>query len=137
MVTHQDLTDRARQRTASAVHVSVGNFMGSPRHDEIVDLLHRTNGERRCRPGWGRGGPGWGRMLADAAVPLHGTATSRDEAITEAGFVIGVAGAGKDHLALLGRIAQVFVDDARVAELEAAESAADVQRILGRVAPAR
>ena len=54
----------------------------------------------------------------------------------EAKFVIGVAGAGKDHLALLGKIAQVFVDKERVAELEAAESTADVRRILGVSAPA-
>ena len=39
VVTHQDLTDRARQRTGSAVHVSVDNFMGSPKYDEIVELL--------------------------------------------------------------------------------------------------
>ena len=45
VVTHQDLTDRARQRSGSAIHVSVENFMGSPRYDEIVDLLHQTNGE--------------------------------------------------------------------------------------------
>ena len=37
VVTHQDLTARARQKTPSAVHVSVDNFMGSPRYDEIVD----------------------------------------------------------------------------------------------------
>ena len=47
--------------------------------------------------------------------------------------MIGVAGAGKDHLALLGKIAQVFVDKERVAELEAAQSTADVRRILGGV----
>ncbi|MEO5851430.1 MAG: PTS transporter subunit EIIC, partial [Nocardioides sp.] len=39
VVTHQDLTERARHKTPSAVHVSVDNFMGSPRYDEIVDLL--------------------------------------------------------------------------------------------------
>jgi PTS system mannitol-specific IIC component len=39
VVTHQDLTDRARQRTPSAVHVSVDNFMASPRYDEIVQMV--------------------------------------------------------------------------------------------------
>ena len=48
--------------------------------------------------------------------------------------MVGIAGAGKDHLALLGKIAQVFVDKERVAELEAAQTPADVQRILGGVA---
>lgn len=43
VVTHQDLTPRAKQRSGSAVHVSVDNFMGSPRYDEIVDLLRETN----------------------------------------------------------------------------------------------
>ncbi len=36
VVSHQDLTDRAQQRTGSARHVSVDNFMNSPRYDEIV-----------------------------------------------------------------------------------------------------
>jgi PTS system mannitol-specific IIC component len=39
VVTHQDLTDRARQKTPSAVHVSVDNFMGSPKYDEIVTMV--------------------------------------------------------------------------------------------------
>ena len=33
------LTDRARHRTPDAVHVSVDNFMNSPRYDEVVDLV--------------------------------------------------------------------------------------------------
>ena len=43
VVTHQDLTDRARLKTPSAVHVSVDNFMGSPRYDEIVELVRENN----------------------------------------------------------------------------------------------
>jgi PTS system mannitol-specific IIC component len=43
VVTHQDLTDRARQKTPSAVHVSVDNFMGSPRYDEIVEMVEQNN----------------------------------------------------------------------------------------------
>lgn len=199
VVTHQDLTERARERTGSAVHVSVDNFMGSPRYDEIVELLHRTNGAggeavATVEP------EAVGPLLGEESVVLHGLATSRDEAITEAGnllvssgavdpayveamherersvsthmgnllaiphgtneakgairrsaisfvryddgidwngkearFVIGIAGVGKEHLALLGRIAQVFVDPARVAELEAARSPDDVLRVLGAV----
>ena len=42
VVTHQDLTDRARQKTPSAIHVSVDNFMGSPRYDEIVTLISQA-----------------------------------------------------------------------------------------------
>ncbi|MGH3348996.1 MAG: PTS mannitol transporter subunit IICB [Nocardioides sp.] len=43
VVTHQDLTDRARQKTPSAVHVSVDNFMGSPKYDEIVEMVREAN----------------------------------------------------------------------------------------------
>ena len=43
MVTHQDLTERARQKTPSAIHVSVDNFMGSPRYDEIVELIDQSS----------------------------------------------------------------------------------------------
>lgn len=42
VVTHQDLTARAQERTPSAVHVSVDNFMGSPRYDEIVELIEQS-----------------------------------------------------------------------------------------------
>ncbi|WAC66664.1 PTS mannitol transporter subunit IICB [Agrococcus sp. SL85] len=36
IVTHRDLTDRAKQRTPDAIHVSVENFMNSPKYDEVV-----------------------------------------------------------------------------------------------------
>lgn len=43
VVTHQDLTDRARQKSPSAVHVSVDNFMASPRYEEIVSMVDENN----------------------------------------------------------------------------------------------
>jgi PTS system mannitol-specific IIC component len=43
IVTHQDLTDRARSMSPSAQHVSVDNFMNSPQYDAIVDQLRSTN----------------------------------------------------------------------------------------------
>jgi mannitol PTS system EIICBA or EIICB component len=43
IVTHQDLTARARDKAPSAQHVSVDNFMSSPRYDEIVEELKVTN----------------------------------------------------------------------------------------------
>jgi PTS system mannitol-specific IIC component len=43
VITHQDLTERAKPATASAVHVSVDNFMNSPRYDEIVELVRVSN----------------------------------------------------------------------------------------------
>ncbi len=202
VVTHQDLTERARQRTASAVHVSVDNFMASPRYDEIVDLLHRTNGvgSGAASESAPQAASASGGVLADSAIVMNGRATTRDAAITEAGqllvaagavdpayvdamhereasvsthmgnllaiphgtneakssihrtalsfvrypggldwngkpteFVVGIAGAGNDHLALLSKLAEVFVDKAQVARLQAATTPAEVQDILGGV----
>ncbi len=45
VVTHQDLTERAKPATSSAAHFSVDNFMNSPRYDEIVDLVRESNTE--------------------------------------------------------------------------------------------
>ncbi|WP_308466493.1 PTS mannitol transporter subunit IICB [Rathayibacter soli] len=39
VITQRELTDRARAKTPSAQHVSVDNFMNSPRYDEVVDLV--------------------------------------------------------------------------------------------------
>ena len=44
--------------------------------------------------------------------------------------MVGIAGAGDDHLALLSRIAEIFVDADRVAELRAAKSSDDVLAVL-------
>ena len=63
VITHQDLTERARPVTASAVHVSVDNFMNSPRYDEIVELVKTSNTE--IVPETGAAG---GAVAAPAAV---------------------------------------------------------------------
>lgn len=39
IITHKDLTERARKANADAVHVSVDNFMNSPKYDEVVALI--------------------------------------------------------------------------------------------------
>ncbi|MBC7725029.1 MAG: PTS mannitol transporter subunit IICB [Burkholderiaceae bacterium] len=39
IITHQDLTERARQKNATAEHISVDNFMASPKYDEVVTLV--------------------------------------------------------------------------------------------------
>ncbi|CCH90688.1 PTS system mannitol-specific EIICBA component [Includes: Mannitol permease IIC component; Mannitol-specific phosphotransferase enzyme IIB component; Mannitol-specific phosphotransferase enzyme IIA component] [Modestobacter italicus] len=212
VVTHEDLTERAEQRTGSARHVSVANFMDSPRYDEIVELLRETNGGAGSgagtaataagtdRPATGDQG---GELLSPDSIVLDGTGSTRDAAITEAGellvaagavdpgyvqamhdreqsvstymgnllaiphgtneakpairhtaisfvrypqgidwkgkevkFVIAVAGAGDDHLKLLGKIAEVFVDREQVARLEAARTPADVLAVLRAMQPA-
>lgn len=39
IITQEELTERAEQRTPSAVHVSVDNFLGSPKYDEIIERI--------------------------------------------------------------------------------------------------
>jgi PTS system mannitol-specific IIC component len=39
VITHKDLTDRARQKMPGAQHISVDNFLGSPKYDELVDEI--------------------------------------------------------------------------------------------------
>ncbi len=45
-------------------------------------------------------------------------------------FVVGIAGAGNDHMALLTRIAHVFLDKDRVAQLRSAGSAEEIRAVL-------
>ncbi|MCM3514129.1 PTS mannitol transporter subunit IICBA [Nocardioides sp. P86] len=205
VVSHQDLTDRARQRSGSALHVSVDNFMQSPAYDEIVDLLRQRNGVGGAPTPASAEEEGalGGALLARESIVLDGTARTRDDAITEAGrllvaagaaepayveamhereasvstfmgnglaiphgtneakssvhrtaislvrysdgldwkgkqvrFVVGIAAVGKDHLKLLGRIAEVFLDDDQVARLERASTTDEVLEVLGQVQPA-
>ena len=39
IITHQDLTARAKEGNDRAIHVSIDNFMNSPRYDEVVESL--------------------------------------------------------------------------------------------------
>ncbi|MEI2764131.1 MAG: PTS mannitol transporter subunit IICBA [Dermatophilaceae bacterium] len=209
VVSHQDLTERARQRTGSARHVSVDNFMGSPRYDEIVELLGRTNegaAASSASPAQAPPAPEpqpaerGGDVLAPGSVVLAGTARTRDDAITEAGtllvaagavdaayvasmhereasvsthmgnllaiphgtneakgsiartamsfvrypqhvdwngkpteFVVGIAGAGEDHLTLLSKLARVFLDQAQVERLRSARTPEEVLDVLDSV----
>jgi len=50
IVTHQDLTERARGMSPSAQHVSVDNFMNSPKYDAIVEELKVTNAHSSSAP---------------------------------------------------------------------------------------
>lgn len=118
VVTHQDLTERATPATSSAVHVSVDNFMNSPRYDEIVELVERSNAEGTGAPAAGAaagvptaaaGTTGAGTTAETAAAPetvaapsdilvpesvvLNGSASTRDAAIDEAGQLLLARGA--------------------------------------------
>ncbi len=205
VVSHRDLTERARQKTPSALHISVDNFMNSPRYDEIVELLGRVNA---AAPVAAAAVPVAAGAVAAPVAPadpvldgdsivLAGTATDRDDAITEAGrllvecgaveesyvdsmheressvstfmgnglaiphgtndakhhirrtamsfvrypqpvdwngkpveFVVGIAGAGQDHMALLTRIAHVFLDKDQVEQLRTAQTREQIQAVL-------
>jgi PTS system mannitol-specific IIC component len=200
VVSHRDLTDRARQKTPSATHVSVDDFMSSPRYDEIVEQLERVNGgggaaaEAVEEPA--EDAPDSG-VLALESIVLNGSARTASDAISEAGqllvaagavehayvdamherersistymgnglaiphgtneakdairrtglsfvryaepidwngkpaeFVVGIAGAGKDHMALLTKIAQVFLKAEDVARLREAKTTEEVKAIL-------
>ena len=210
VVSHRDLTDRARQRTPSALHVSVDDFMSSPRYDEIVELLGRVNSGTPApvaaapvaAPGVGaaavaKKAHAHGEVLDPDSIVLAGTATTRDGAIAEAGrllvacgpvdpsyveamqdreasvstymgnglaiphgtneakgairrtamsfvrypepidwngkpaeFVVGIAGAGQDHMALLTQIAHTFLDKDEVARLRDAGTAEEIRAVL-------
>ncbi|MGG5254679.1 PTS mannitol transporter subunit IICB [Neobacillus sp. SM06] len=39
VVTHKDLTDRAKAKLPNAIHISVENFLNSPKYDELVNRL--------------------------------------------------------------------------------------------------
>ncbi|NPD06698.1 PTS mannitol transporter subunit IICBA [Nocardioides sp. zg-1308] len=197
VVTHQDLTDRARQRTPSAMHVSVDNFMGSPRYDEIVEMLGTSSGTAVADEAPAAAAAD---VLSRDSIVLGGSARTRDDAIAEAGqllvaagavdasyveamhereksvsthmgnglaiphgtneakgairrsalsfvrydqgidwngkqadFVVGIAGAGDDHLALLRSLAMVFADESQVARLRAATTADEVLAVLDGV----
>ncbi|MCW3156937.1 PTS sugar transporter subunit IIA [Micropruina sonneratiae] len=240
VVSHEDLMDRAAQRTPSAVHVAVDNFMSSPRYDEVVEMVRRVNSgpsaetdapvpaptpaqdvpapepepapaeatEEAAAPEVAATSAAVAEPAADedsavlklSSIQLAGTASDRNGAIDEAGallvssgnvdsayvesmhereksvstymgnllaiphgtneakaliksssisvvrypggidwngnpvkFVIGIAGAGNDHLELLGKIAEVFLDESRIAELEQATSAQEIRDAFGRV----
>lgn len=195
VITHRDLSDRAQQRTPSAAHVAVDDFLAAAQYDDIVARLGSNGTSPTATPDVEEAGDH--ALLDPASVVLTGRARSRDDAITEAGellvatgavtpayvaamhererttttamgqglaiphgtndaksavrrtaisfvryaepidwngkpveFVVGVAGTGQDHLTLLSRIAQVFLDADQVARLRTAATPEDVTEIL-------
>ena len=102
IVTHQDLTDRARQMSPNALHISVENFMNSPRYDEVVALIAERNSDKTAAAA----APARAlveepassvataeRVLAPQSVILDGNATDSSAAIEEAGSLLVEAGA--------------------------------------------
>lgn len=111
VITHQDLTERAKPATASAFHVSVDNFMNSPRYDEIVELVKSSNAPETAdggAPAAPAAADSHGAHVAEApakaaappsdilvadSVILNGSASTRDAAIDEAGQLLLARGA--------------------------------------------
>ncbi|MEC5197837.1 PTS system mannitol-specific IIC component [Arthrobacter sp. PL16] len=108
VVTHQDLAARAEPLTQSATHVSVDNFMNSPRYDEIVELVRAS---ASAGSGVDPKNPtpaavaaeadadadgatsGANDVLAEESVVLNGRATTQEDAINEAGRLLVERGA--------------------------------------------
>lgn len=42
--THKDLTERAKEKQPEAIHISIDNFLGSPKYDEVVERLSNVSG---------------------------------------------------------------------------------------------
>ena len=43
VITHKDLTERAKEKVPNAYHISVENFLNSPRYDELLDKVEGIN----------------------------------------------------------------------------------------------
>ena len=72
-------------------------------------------------------------MIAKSSISVIRYPNGIDWNGTPVKFVIGIAGAGNDHLELLGKIAEVFLDESQIAGLEQATSPAQVRDAFGKV----
>lgn len=102
VVVHEDLAERAKPATPSALHVTVDNFMASPRYDEVVDLIRKQQSgntaaateaavERTIASEESESAGS--EVLSADTIVLDGHASSRDEAIDAAGALLVSAGA--------------------------------------------
>ena len=222
VVSHQDLIERAKLKTPSAVHVSVDNFMASPKYDEVVEMVKAANAGPKAEAAPAVTPPAApvaaaavapvaaatasatvedpNAILKLSSIVMDGKASDRDSAIDEAGellvasgavdrgyigsmhdrersvstymgnflaiphgtneakgliqrsaisvvryprgiewngnpvkFVIGIAGANNEHLELLSKIAEVFLDNEAVAALDHAQTPKDIADAFGKV----
>ena len=93
IVTHQDLTPRAKQQSPNAIHVSVNDFMSSPKYDEVVALVKeaREGGSASAEqaeqvPAGAGAGPAAGApAAAAAAVPAAASAAVASDAVEASG----------------------------------------------------
>ncbi|MDN6399304.1 MAG: PTS sugar transporter subunit IIA [Brachybacterium sp.] len=134
VVTQKELTDRAQQRTGSAVHVSVDQFMNSPRYDEVVELVQQRNAEgadadpdaaaATATAGAATAGAHGRRRAADAApsdaVPAAGTTILAPDSIILSGTASDSASGSDEAGALL--VAAGAVDEGYVTAMHDREA---------------
>jgi len=202
VVTQQQLTDRAKQREQSALHVSVDNFMNSPRYDEITRMLveQQQGGAPLAAVEAETPAATAADVLSVERVRIHSGSATREEALREAAdmleaagavtpayydamlarertvstfmgnelaiphgtndaksavlgsaltvvrydggvdwdgdtatFVVGIAGKGDEHLALLSNVATLFSDEEQIAKLKAASTPQELYALLQTV----
>ncbi|MBU5654036.1 PTS mannitol transporter subunit IICBA [Corynebacterium aurimucosum] len=102
VVVHQDLAERAKPATPSAIHVAVDNFMASPRYDEVVDLIRKQQSgttaaaaeSEMARASASESSESAGEeVLSLDTIVLDGHASDREDAINQAGALLVSAGA--------------------------------------------
>ncbi|OJU38721.1 MAG: PTS mannose transporter subunit IIA [Microbacterium sp. 69-10] len=97
VITQQQLTDRARAQSPDSMHVSVDNFMNSPKYDEVVELVRSQGAEgAAAQPAAASDAqtePGAPAVLTADRVRIHPGSATRDEALKEAADVLVAAGA--------------------------------------------
>ncbi|HIW98843.1 MAG TPA: PTS mannitol transporter subunit IICBA [Candidatus Nesterenkonia stercoripullorum] len=76
VITQQTLTDRARPKEPEAVHVSVDNFMNSPRYDEVVELVKGSAEEQSVPADADSGAPAADAVTAEDGPVAEGTEES-------------------------------------------------------------
>ena len=110
IITQEELTPRAKQRNSSAVHVSVDNFMNSPKYDEVVELVRQSREESAdqkapdetasAAPAAAASAPAESAdVLTLDRVTTAPTARNRDDAIRFAAAELAAAGAVTDGYA--------------------------------------
>lgn len=90
IITHRDLTDRARRSAPNAIHVSVENFMNSPKYDDVVRMVvGRADGGRVSSYGLSAGS----HPILDPAEVHFAASATRADAIAFAGSRLVATGA--------------------------------------------
>ena len=98
LVCHEDLYDRAKAPTPSAVHVTVDNFMNSPRYDDIVELIRSQ-----------REGDGQSAAPAPAPEPEKAPAETVDKKPLLVADNIVLAGTAKTRYAAINEAGELLV----------------------------